>query len=169
MPSKTETKSEKKPARVALDRPFMLYMMRRVQYKAYVRLEAALQPLGVTAAQFRILAALENHDRRSSADLSRMFAVKPQTMIKQVAILEAKQLIRRTVAANNKRVLEVALTDLGAQVLERCNLATAKLEAKLFESLSKEDIGQYRRILSTLLASLPRAEGEVAEYDMIVR
>jgi DNA-binding MarR family transcriptional regulator len=163
------SKIEKKPTRVRTQRPHMLYLIRRLQYKAYVHLEAALQPLGVTAAQFRIIAALEHHERRSSAELSRMFAVKPQTMIKQIALLEAKQLINRTVAADNKRVLEVALTPHGAAVLEHCNEAAMKLETKLFAPLAKEDLGQFRTILTTLLSSLPRAEGEVAEYDMIVR
>ena len=73
----------------------MLYLIKQVQYKTYVRLEAALQPLGITAVQFRILATLVHGEKRSSADLSRMFGVKPQTMIKQIAILESDGTIER--------------------------------------------------------------------------
>jgi hypothetical protein len=72
-----------------------LYLVKQVQYKTFLRLEAALQPLGVTTTQFRILAALARGDKRSSAELSRMFGVKPQTMIKQIVSLEGSGLIER--------------------------------------------------------------------------
>ena len=57
-----------------------LYLVKQVQYKTFLRLEAALQPLGVTATQFRILTALSRGGKRSSAELSRLFGVKPQTI-----------------------------------------------------------------------------------------
>jgi DNA-binding MarR family transcriptional regulator len=85
--------------------PRTLYLIKQLQYKTYVRLEDALRPLGITSAQFRIMTTLRDHARRSSAELSRMFGVKPQTIIKQIAILENRGLVARSVAANNKRVL----------------------------------------------------------------
>ncbi len=108
-PAKTTARSSAATA----PQPRMLYLIKQVQYKTYVRLEAALQPLGVTAAQFRILATLSHGEKRSSAELSRMFGVKPQTMIKQIAILENNGMIERNLAKGNKRVLEVALTESG--------------------------------------------------------
>ena len=42
-----------------------------------------------------------------------MFGVKPQTMIKQIAILESNGMIERYLAKGNKRVLEVLLTEAG--------------------------------------------------------
>jgi len=65
----------------------LLYLVKQVQYKTFLRLEAALQPLGVTTTQFRILVTLSHGEKRSSAKLSRMFGVKPQTMIKQIVNL----------------------------------------------------------------------------------
>ena len=41
-----------------------LYLVKQVQYKTFLRLEAALQPLGVTTTQFRILTALSRGDKR---------------------------------------------------------------------------------------------------------
>ena len=74
-----------------------------------MRVEVALQPLGVTTTQFRILSTLSQGEKRSSAELSRMFGIKPQT-IKQIAILESNGLIERNLAKGNKRVLEVTMT-----------------------------------------------------------
>lgn len=76
-----------------------------------MRVEVALQPLGVTTTQFRILSTLSQGEKRSSAELSRMFGIKPQTMIKQIAILESNGLSERNLAKGNKRVLEVTMTE----------------------------------------------------------
>lgn len=149
--------------------PRTLYLIKQVQYKTFVRLDAALQPIGVTAAQFRILATLAHGVKRSSADLSRMFGVKPQTMIKQIAILEANGLIRRTVAKDNKRVLEVELTDAGRATLRACDKAAVSIEQKIFAALEPEEVQTFRALMMKLLAAIGRTRGEVDEYALMVK
>lgn len=139
--------------------PHTLYLMKQVQYKAYVRLDAALQPLGVTAVQFRVLSALSSGEKRSSAALSRMFGVKPQTMIKQIAILEQNDLIRRSVSRGNKRVLEVELTEAGRRTLEACDKAAIAIEQKLFASFETQEVQAYRALMMKLLTSLQAPGG----------
>src|SRR5512140_39910 len=104
-----------KAARANADRSTqsILHLVKQVQYKAYVRLESVLNPLGVTAVQFRILTTLSTRPNMSSAELARLYDVKPQTMIKQIALLESKGLIDRRVSDANKRLLELSLTEAG--------------------------------------------------------
>jgi DNA-binding MarR family transcriptional regulator len=146
----------------------MLYLIKQVQYKTYVRLEAALQPVGVTAAQFRILTTLSHGEKRSSAELSRMFGVKPQTMIKQIAILEANGMIERNLAKGNKRVLEVTLTDSGRSKLRLCDKAAMAVEDDIFSSFEAGEVETYRALMTKLLASLRRIPAEVEEYALAV-
>jgi len=134
--------------------PRTLYLIKQVQYKTYVRLEAALQPLGITAVQFRILATLAPGEKRSSADLSRMFGVKPQTTIKQIAILENTGMIERKVAKGNRRVLEVSLTDAGRSALRACDKTAAAVEDDIFAALEPGELDDYRALMMKLLASL---------------
>lgn len=143
--------------------PRTLYLVSQVRYKTYVRLEAALQPLGVTATQFRILTSLLYGEKRSSAALSRMFDVKPQTMIKQIAILESNGLIERNLATGNKRVLEVALTDAGRAVLRACDKAATALEADIFSCFEPGELETYRALMQKVLAGLHRNAGDVDE------
>ena len=63
------------------DAQSILSLVKQVQYKAFVRLESVFQPLGVTAVQFRILTTLSSHPGLTSADLARLYDVKPQTMV----------------------------------------------------------------------------------------
>jgi DNA-binding MarR family transcriptional regulator len=131
-----------------------LYLVKQVQYKTFLRLEAALQPLGVTTTQFRILAALARGDKRSSAELSRMFGVKPQTMIKQIVSLEGSGLIERNLAKGSKRVLEVSMTEAGRQALRACDKAATAVEAAIFSSFAPGQLETYRALMETLLAGM---------------
>lgn len=95
--------------------------------KAIVRRQAGNQ-LDISSqdrwgASFRILTTLSNRGKRSSAELSRMFGVKPQSMIKQIAILEGNGLIERKLAKGNRRVLEVTMTEAGRVALRSCDQA----------------------------------------------
>jgi len=146
--------------------PRTLYLVKQVQYKTWVRLEDALNPTGITTAQFRILFTLGDGKKRSSADLSRMFGVKPQTMIKQIALLEGRGLIERAAAAANKRVLEVKLTKAGTIVLEKANSLAVLLEDDIFSVLSPNELQQFRESMMKILSSLPRTDHEVAEYQL---
>ena len=144
-PSKSTQNSSPRPV------PRTLYLIKRVQYKTFVRLEAALQPLGVTTTQFRILTTLSHGGKRSSAELSRMFGVKPQTMIKQIAILESNGLIERNLAKGSKRVLEVTMTEAGRVALRACDKAATAVEADIFAVLRARGAGD-----------LPRSHAEAA-------
>lgn len=132
----------------------MLHLIKEVQYAAYVRLDEALRPFGVTAVQFRILLTLSDQDGLSSAELGRIYNVKPQTMIKQIVLLEGKKLIRRRAGADNKRVLEVELTPRGREVLEACNAEGARVEADVLKPFSEGERAMYRELLFKVLDTL---------------
>ena len=145
----------------------ILHLVKQVQYKAYVRLESILSPLGVTAVQFRILTTLSTRPNMSSAELSRLYGVKPQTMIKQIALLEAKELIGRRMSDANKRLLEVSLTPSGTRVLAQLQTESRALEADLLAPLDDSDQAALRELLLRLLDSLsavPAEEGEAEEF-----
>lgn len=137
----------------------ILHLVKQVQYKAYVRLESVLNPSDVTAVQFRILTTLSSRPDLSSAELARLYDVKPQTMIKQIALLETKGLIERRVSEANKRLLEVRLTARGAATLKQVQKDTRALEQALLGSLNAEEQLVLRDYLSRLLASLGQSDG----------
>jgi len=140
-----------------------LYLVKQVQYKTFLRLEAALQPLGVSPTQFRILTSLSQGEKRSSASLSRIFAVKPQTMIKQIASLESDGLIARHLAKGNKRVLEVSMTEAGRATLRACDKAATAVEAEIFAAFDPEEVTTYRNLMLKILEGLRHMPGAPEE------
>jgi DNA-binding MarR family transcriptional regulator len=156
-PSKNTRNGATKPV------PRTLYLIKRVQYKTFLRLEAAMQPLGITTTQFRILTTLSHGGKYSSAGLSRMFGVKPQTMIKQIAILESNKLIERNLAKGSKRVLEVTMTEAGRGALRACDKAATAVEAEIFSCFAPGELEIYRTLMLKLLASMRRMPNEELE------
>jgi DNA-binding MarR family transcriptional regulator len=141
----------------------ILHLVKQVQYKAYVRLESVLSPEGVTAVQFRILTTLSTRPNMSSAELARLYDVKPQTMIKQIALLESKGLIGKRVSRTNKRLLELSLTPEGKAALKQLQKGTKALEREILAPLEEDEQNRMREYLSRLLDSL---SGTVADDDL---
>ncbi|MEZ5709968.1 MAG: MarR family transcriptional regulator [Blastomonas sp.] len=132
----------------------ILHLVKQVQYKAYVQLESVFHPLGVTAVQFRILSTLSARPGTSSAELARLYGVKPQTMIKQIALLEAKGLIAKQTSKANKRLLELRLTPGGKACLKQCKTDSAAMERELLSPLGQAEQDQLRAFLTRLHDSL---------------
>jgi DNA-binding MarR family transcriptional regulator len=157
-------------ARPKIDRTAqsILSLVKQVQYKAFVRLESVFQPLGITAVQFRILTTLSMRPGLSSAELARLYDVKPQTMIKQIALLEGKGLIGRQTSPANKRLLELTLTAEGATVLKQCHKGSQAMERTLLDPLTQGEQDQMRAMLLTLLQSMsaPTIVDEPAQSDL---
>ncbi|WP_214623144.1 MarR family winged helix-turn-helix transcriptional regulator [Sphingobium nicotianae] len=150
----------------------ILSLVKQVQYKAYVRLESVFQPLGVTAVQFRILTTLSSRPGLSSAELARLYDVKPQTMIKQIALLEAKGLIGRRTSPTNRRLLELTLTEEGQACLKLCRTGAQAMERTLLEPLDETEQAHLRAMLVTLLQSMSGpvvAEGDDPDIEEFSR
>lgn len=145
----------------------ILHLVKQVQYKAYVRLETVLNPLGVTAVQFRILTTLSTRADMSSAELARLYDVKPQTMIKQIALLETKGMIVRRVSDANKRLLELRLTPTGTSALKQLQKDSQALERELLKPLADDEQSELRGYLLRLLESLSAVSPDPDNTDDI--
>jgi len=131
----------------------ILSLIKQVQYRAYLRLESVLQPLGITPVQFRILRTLSLQPGISSADLARLYEVKPQTMAKQIALLGSQGLVSRQTSRFNKRLLELRLSPQGESAFAQVERDAGALEEALLDPLSTGE----RKTLTTLLERLSQA------------
>ncbi|MGE5148092.1 MAG: MarR family winged helix-turn-helix transcriptional regulator [Candidatus Eiseniibacteriota bacterium] len=124
--------------------PRTIYLIRRVQFMTYLRLEERLKPFGLTVAQYMVISMLGHSGRLSSAQLSRRFEVTPQTMFKLIASLRRKGAIARRGVSGDRRALEVSLTAAGRRLLVECEDAVDKLEAELFRGFAGRELRALR-------------------------
>lgn len=125
---------------------------------AQARALAAMQPLlvahGLSAAEFDVLATLRNapapHELTPSA-IQAEVVITSGGLTKVMLQLEARELVARTVSADDQRVKPVRLTAKGKRTVEKAmKEVVAATGAWLRESLSAGEIATLTRLLGKL-------------------
>jgi DNA-binding MarR family transcriptional regulator len=114
-----------------------------------------LAPLGITPAQAHVLRILSHTGAHGEqpprmADLAERLDVVPRAVTTLVDALEEAGLARRAHDPANRRVVRVALTDAGGEVLVRLRQARREAAEELLAPLTQSQ----REKLSSLLAPL---------------
>jgi DNA-binding MarR family transcriptional regulator len=129
-----------------------VYLTKRIDTEVTLQMSKALAPFELTPLQFAVLSFVEaDSPNFSSAQLSRRFAMTPQSMNAIVHILLDKTLIIKTIDPAHKRILRLSLTELGKEILKECNLAINTVERNLFGELTEEEYHFYRLIMGKIL------------------
>lgn len=114
----------------------------------------ALRPFDLTVAQYAAMMALYYSPGQSSAQLSRVAAVTPQTMTTILSRLEHKRLIERSPSKVHRKVLITELTPAGEALLLRADEHARAVEERLADALTAEEHVQARYLLRRIAAAL---------------
>lgn len=136
------------------DPPEVLKLTRRMTMLFRERLEERLKPLGITAAQLQLLAALTKEPGSSGAHLSRYCEVTPQTTHALLAAVEKRGWVSRTPHPENARVLLAALTPHGERLFRKAKAIAIKLQDQMLSSLSSTEIRRLEATLQQLVRNL---------------
>ena len=129
-----------------------VYLTKRVDTEVTLQMSKALNPYELTPLQFAVLSFVEvDSTNFSSAQLSRRFAMTPQSMNEIVRILMDKDLIYKTIDPAHKRILRLSLTESGKEVLKRCNAEINDVERNLFGDLTDEEYDSFRIVMGKIL------------------
>lgn len=131
------------------------YLLKQAQHAFRARMDQALRALGLSTAQYAVLAALQEAEVASGAELARRCFVTPQTVTALIAELERARLIERTPSAHHGRVIETRLTKNGQSLLRRAHLTVEAIDDDMLAELSESD----RRALARMLLSCMRRLG----------
>ena len=127
--------------------PRIGYVVGRLERALRRELSALVGPYGLTVSKYTALSILCEKPGLSNAQLARRTYVTPQSMNEVLSSLEADGLIVRSPAANHGRVVEVALSPKGQEVLVSCDLAVGQMENAMLADLDEEG----RRVLRDML------------------
>ncbi|KOV56222.1 MarR family winged helix-turn-helix transcriptional regulator [Streptomyces sp. MMG1121] len=129
--------------------PSLLYLLKRTELVVRARLEELVRPAGITALQYTALTVLERHDGISAAQLARDSFVTAQSMADMVRALEARDLIRREANPANRREKVILLTDTGRRLLTDYTEPARRLERRMVQDLSREEVTHFRDALKS--------------------
>ncbi len=129
-------------------------------------LEETLRPYGVTAAQLRVLAKLDQEQGLSGAKLARLCAVTPQTMQALIAAIEGNGWIRRKHHPENERILLARLTPAGERILSQCHNAVEAIEKRMLRDFLSVDTASLGSLLDRCANNLQtnQARGELTRF-----
>ncbi|MHA6761704.1 MarR family winged helix-turn-helix transcriptional regulator [Streptacidiphilus sp. PAMC 29251] len=125
--------------REAIDeRPHLGAVVKRLSHAVTRTTTAALQPWGLTTAQYTTLRQIRLSSRCSAAGLARQCSVSPQSMALLLVTLEREGHITRRPAAVHPRVLEIRLSRSGAKVLLSAERAVGNAFSGLLTELGPD-------------------------------
>ncbi|WP_321945939.1 MarR family transcriptional regulator [Paraburkholderia sp. J10-1] len=123
------------------------YLLRQAGAAHRLRMERALDDIGITPPQFVVLTLLVAYPGISGADLARLAALTPQTVSVIVANLERGGAIVRRPHAAHGRIQQIDVTDEGEALLKQCRSRVKKLEARMAAGFTAEEEQVIRRWL----------------------
>ena len=117
-------------------------------------LKKALEPHGITHAQYVLLASIHwltlHEEQVTQIMLSSNTKIDPMTTSTVLRTLQAKGLVKREEHSTDTRAKTVALTSEGKKVVKQAVITVEKFDASFFEPLGSKT-GEFNKRLLTLL------------------
>lgn len=125
--------------------------------RLYARaLLARIAPSGVTRGQWPFLLVLWEEDGISQRELSRRRGIREATTVRALDRMEKDGLVRRVRDANDRRRLQVFLTERGRALREELIPFALEVNRLSLSALNEAEQAQFLRMLGTIIASLVR-------------
>jgi DNA-binding MarR family transcriptional regulator len=130
------------------------FLLRRAHQISAAIFEDECRELGLTPAQYGVLTVLKNHPGLGQSTLARALGFDKVTVLRVLRGLEARGLVERAPAPDNRRNMSVALTRQGAGVLEQAQRPADRAYKRLLAPLDREQQAQLIALLQSLTGEL---------------
>ena len=139
----------------SLDRSFgfLLHDIARLVRKRY---EQRARPLGLTRAQWQVLAHLQRHEGINQSGLAELLEIEPITIARLLDRMEEAGLVERRADPADRRARRLFLTERATPMLERGRALGDEVRAEAFAGL---DAGEREGLIDMLL----RVRGNLSE------
>jgi DNA-binding MarR family transcriptional regulator len=115
--------------------------------------DAELAALEVTAPQFIILSLLAQRDIDSTSRLCKDMSYDPGAMTRMVDRLEAKGLIERRRCPDDRRLVNLELTDAGQAAVPRMRACSVAVLNRFLRGFSKDEARQLEGLLARMMGN----------------
>lgn len=123
------------------------FLLRRAHQISAAVFEDACREVALTPAQFGILTVLQAHPGMGQSSLARALGFDKVTVLRVLRGLQARGLVERGPAGDNRRNICVSLTDQGAALLLQAQRPAERAYKRLMAPL---DRGQQEQLLELL-------------------
>jgi MarR family transcriptional regulator, organic hydroperoxide resistance regulator len=117
----------------------------------------ALEPFGVTTAQFELLQVIERHGKSGAgcSELGKHLAAPGPDVTRMLDRLDSAGLVARKRDEKDRRVVHTELTGKGEELLEAAGPAVAQAELTVFDGLADSERSQLSILLQGVRRNCP--------------
>lgn len=126
------------------------YLVNRAARLMAHQLAEELRPAGVGIGQWAVLMFLWERDGRSQAELSRVVAIEPPTMVRTIDRMVRDGLVRRVPDPDDGRISRISLTERGRALRDELVPRAVAVNQANLDRLSPAEGRTLRRLLSRL-------------------
>ncbi len=119
--------------------------------------DAQLVAMEVTSAQFIVLATLSMGEVKSASDLCKHISYDAGAMTRMIDRLEEKGLLKRSRCPNDRRLVNLELTEKGSQALPQMRLVAMGVVNRFLVGFTKAEARQLEGFLMRMLENVPRS------------
>ena len=127
------------------------YLMRRILTMMAGEVDEALEPRGLTSAQWVPLLKLHLGEASSVAELARECQLDAGAMTRLLDRLEAKGLVERVRSSEDRRVVNLELTQAGREAAREIPAVLCKVQNAFLQGLSIDEWQQLKDLLRRVL------------------
>jgi DNA-binding MarR family transcriptional regulator len=135
------------------------YLMRRILTCMVAEVDEALEPRGLTSAQWVPLFKLHMGEASTVAELARECQLDGGAMTRLLDRLEAKGLIARVRSSEDRRVVNLELTKEGRAAARHIPDVLCKVQNAFLQGLSVEEWQQLKGLLRRILDNGLKLQG----------
>jgi DNA-binding MarR family transcriptional regulator len=129
------------------------YLMRRILTLIAGEVDEALEPRGLTSAQWVPLLKLHMGDASTVAELAGACQLDAGAMTRLLDRLEAKGLVTRVRSLQDRRVVNLELTPEGREAAKQIPDVLCKVQNDFLQGFSVEEWQQLKELLRRVLAN----------------
>jgi MarR family transcriptional regulator for hemolysin len=127
------------------------YLVNRAARQMAQQLAEELRPANVGIGQWAVLMFLWARDGTSQAELSRVVAIEPPTMVRTIDRMVRDGLVRRVPDANDARLSRIVLTRRGRSLRNELVPKAVAVNTATLERLTAREGRTLRRLLAKVL------------------
>jgi DNA-binding MarR family transcriptional regulator len=127
------------------------YLMRRILNCMAAEVDLALEPRGLTSAQWVPLFKLHMGEGSTAAELAAACQLDAGAMTRTLDRLEAKGLVGRVRSSEDRRVVNLELTKEGREAAKQIPSVLCKVQNAFLQGLSIEEWQQLKDLLRRIL------------------
>lgn len=138
-----------------------IHLLRAAAAHVERTLSKALEPHGITPAQFELLGAIARVEGTGGGcgELGRQMAAPGPDVTRMLDRLDTAGLVARKRDELDRRVVHAELTEAGRMLLSEVGPVVERAESAVFEGVAAQDVAQLARVLETIRATGCRRAG----------